>query len=608
MEKVQKMKKDKVRIVIVDSGVYLEHPLVKEKVKGYTIDYLDDEITVNEGCVDNYGHGTAVYGIIRQHCPEAEIIVVKIFNNSNDYADVIKLNTALEFIYENIECNIINMSVGISVIEDRERLYNICNLLRERGTVLVAAYDNYGSMSYPADFDCVLGVSEGEKCYKNSEFVYITGTNGIVLGNGHIQRVLWKEPIYQLTGGNSFACAHISGIIAHKYNEIISEYDGDVKKYLINNSIYGQHYIQNEFQIKRYCFKNIKRAVIFPFNKEMHSLIRFSKELPFEIAGIYDVRYSGRVGAYTNHLLKIDKKDNYIVKNIEELDYDEFDMIIVGHTSELERIMKIQDYSKKIISECINKEKYVYSFDNNADEHFKYSKYFFTPNLTYNNCALPLGKLYRSGKPVIGVFGTTSKQGKFTFQLYLRQELIKRGYKVSQIGTEPSSLLFGIEYCFPFGYQSNCEIARKDMVYYINNIMEEINNDDSDVVIVGCQSKTLPFDNGNIDDFTFSQVEFLFSTWPDCVFLSINIFDEFNDIRRTINFIESAINTKVLALVVFPMKLLNEEAGIYSEKIPLNNGGKNIWSNKIEQEFGLPVYFLGEKMNEIGDRIVDFFE
>lgn len=602
------MEKEKVRIVIVDSGVYLEHPLVKENVKGYTIDYLDDETTVNDGCIDNYGHGTAIYGIIKQHCPEAEIIVVKIFDDGNDYADVIKLNTALEFIYENIECNIINMSVGISVIEDKERLYNICNLLKERGTILVAAYDNYGSISYPADFDCVLGVSEGEKCYKNSDFVYVNGTNGIVLGNGHIQRVLWKNPIYQLTGGNSFACAHISGIIAQDYSEILRGYNGNVIKYLVNNSIYEQQFEKNEHQIKRYSFNNIKRAALFPFNKEMHSLIRFSEQLPFEISGVYDIRYSGRVGAYTNQLLKIDKEDDYLIKNIEDLDYDKFDLIIVGHTSELESIIKIEAYSKKIISECIKKNKYVYSFDNNSGNDFENSKYFFTPNLILKNFTLPLGKLYRSGKPVIGVFGTTSKQGKFTFQLYLRQELTKRGYKVSQIGTEPSSLLFGIEYCFPFGYQSNCEIVRKDMVYYINNIMEEINNDNSDVVIVGCQSKTLPCDNGNIDDFTFSQVEFLFSTWPDCVFLSINVFDDFNDIRRTISFIESAINTKVLALVAFPMKLLNEEAGIYSEKIPLKSDEKCKWSIKIKQEIGLPVYFLGEKMNEIGDMIVDFFE
>ena len=33
------------------------------------------------------------------------------------------------------------------------------------------------------------------------------------------------------------------------------------------------------------------------------------------------------------------------------------------------------------------------------------------------------GKLYRCPKPVLGIFGTSSRQGKFTLQLYLRKEL-----------------------------------------------------------------------------------------------------------------------------------------------------------------------------------------
>lgn len=601
------MKKSKVRVVIIDSGVYAKHPILNEDAKGYTINYLNDEIKVDEGCEDNFGHGTAIYGIIRKHCLDADITVLKIFNDTNDCADITKLNAALKYIYENIECDIVNMSVGISVVEDKTILYNICKKLCERGTILVAAYDNYGSVSYPANFGCVLGVSEGEDCLKNSDFVYVKGTEGMVLGNGHIQRVLWKEPIYQVTGGNSFACAHITGIIANRYEELTIEHGGDVKDFLVKNSAYQYNFRKSDCQIKKYSFDNIKRVVIFPFNKEMHSLVRFSEELPFSLVGVYDVKYSGRVGAYTNHLLKINNKNNYLVKNIEELDYEEFDMIVVGHTSELERLMKTTNFSDKIIHECIHQGKYVYSFDDTDDVSLNNCSYYFTPNIRSSNCDLPLGKLYRCAKPVIGVFGTTSKQGKFTLQLYLRRELKKRGYTVSQIGTEPSSFLFGMEYCFPFGYESNSNIIRKDMVYYLNNITEKINNNDSDILIVGCQSKTLPYDNGNINDFTFSQIEFLFSTWPDCVLLTINVFDEIEDIKRTISFIESAIDTRVLALVIFPMKLLNDDAGIYSEKVPIPNEERGYWRHKFKQKFDLPVYFLGEKMNELVDLVVDFF-
>lgn len=39
-------------------------------------------------------------------------------------------------------------------------------------------------------------------------------------------------------------------------------------------------------------------------------------------------------------------------------------------------------------------------------------------------------------KPVIGVFGTSSKQGKFTLQLAMKSEFNRRGIGVDSIGTE----------------------------------------------------------------------------------------------------------------------------------------------------------------------------
>lgn len=594
------------KIVLIDSGVYMQHPNINKTISGYGIKYLEGKYVVNEEISDEFGHGTAIYGIVEKHCKNAEIIPVKIFGDSKDNADVETLIFALEFIEKNIQCDVINMSVGVSILQDTQRLYKICKKLAERDIILVSAFDNFGAISYPAEFECVIGVSESELCRKRSEFIFVEGSSSInVLANGNMQRCFWKNPIYQMCGGNSFACAHVSGIIANNIRIIKEKYKGNVKQFLKDNAIEyialessNYNYMKNDY--------NGEKVAIFPFNKENHSLIRYKKLLPFEITGVYDTKYSGKVGAYTNQILKDDLDNNYLIKNIDEIDYESFSLLVIGHTKELEQMAKISGISRKLIRECLERGKKVYSYDEYVE--FKTNEYYFDPNIKWKReYERPLGKLYRSSIPVVGVFGTTSRQGKFSLQLILREKFLNSDYKVGQIASEPTGLLFSMDYCFPFGYGNSTNIVRKQMVQYINGIMHCL-EENKEVIIVGCQSSTLPYDNGNIKDFTFSQIEFLFSTSPDCVVLCVNSFDLEKDIRRTISFIESSIETKVVALVIYPMKLKNVDAGIYSEVVKMTLEEEKTCIDKFKQIFGLPTYILGKQMDDLFQKIINFFD
>ena len=71
---------------------------------------------------------------------------------------------------------------------------------------------------------------------------------------------------------------------------------------------------------------------IFPFSKEMHSLIRFSQLLDFDIVDIYDVKYSLKVHASTNVLLKENLTNNYIIKDINNIKWENIDTLIIGFT------------------------------------------------------------------------------------------------------------------------------------------------------------------------------------------------------------------------------------------------------------------------------------
>lgn len=81
------------------------------------------------------------------------------------------------------------------------------------------------------------------------------------------------------------------------FHNIMKAFSDIAKKHFVN---------EKEFHktIDRNLPFSIKKAVLFPFNKEMHSLLRFSSDINFEIVGVYDSKYSANVGATTSHIMK----------------------------------------------------------------------------------------------------------------------------------------------------------------------------------------------------------------------------------------------------------------------------------------------------------------
>ena len=85
------------------------------------------------------------------------------------------------------------------------------------------------------------------------------------------------------------------------------------------------------------------------------------------------------------------------------------------------------------------------------------------------------------------ISGTGSQQGKFSLQLKLRNKFIQGGYKVGQLGTEPSSLLFGIDEVFPSGYGSVVNLSEEEIISRVNSQMHSIEEKNPDIILVGTQ-------------------------------------------------------------------------------------------------------------------------
>ena len=219
------------------------------------------------------------------------------------------------------------------------------------------------------------------------------------------------------------------------------------------------------------------------------------------------------------------------------------------------------------------------------------------------------GMLYRISKPILAVCGTSSRQGKFTLQLALRKMLLEKGYRIGQIGTEPSALLYGMDYVFPIGYHSSVYIKEYDTIRYLNNAIYHLCEGNNDLIIVGTQSGTVPYDMGNLAQYNISQHLFLLGTQPDAVILCVNPFDEPDYIERTISYIEAAVNSKVISIMVFPMDMKDDWAGIYGQRIALSEERWYLIKEQLSKRLSIPVYRLGAEsdLNKIVENVIDFF-
>src|SRR5581483_5260893 len=65
------------RVAVIDSGIYADHPHINGVAGGVAI---DGEGREHADFTDRLGHGTAVAAAIRDQAPEAELFAVKIFD------------------------------------------------------------------------------------------------------------------------------------------------------------------------------------------------------------------------------------------------------------------------------------------------------------------------------------------------------------------------------------------------------------------------------------------------------------------------------------------------------------------------------------------------
>jgi len=584
-------------ILILDSGLRKAHPALKNAlVTGYSLSYEDGKLTKNDDFEDEIGHGTGVCQIIQKSCPSANIKMVKIYGGQLEISEE-AFTAILLYLYENEKADIINLSLGINACENYGGMYDICKKMVSNGTKLVSAFDNSGAISYPAAFDCVIGVDSAAYINNDRTYEFVESSVVNMRVKGGISRIAWVKPDYIMVNGLSFACAYATGIIANQLIE--GKYDLVTNASYINKTCYTLKEPLSNIPFE------INNAALFPFNKEMHSLVRFADMLDFNIASVCDVRLSGRVNMSVRKILDV-KAPDIMIQDVTSLPWEKIDTLILGHTDELISLTKNNRLRDDLLEIAKSRHVNVYSFDPLDNENYPNIYY---PCITQNNMPFNLGKLRYIPTPVLGVFGTSSRQGKFTLQLLLRKKLKERGYRVGQLGSEPGSPLYGMDEVFPFGYNGTVYVHDQDAITVLNEQMWRISQKEYEIIIVGSQSGTIPYAHSNISQYPIKQAAFLYGTRPDAVVLAVNPHDDIEYIQRTVIFIESAINCKVIALSLFPMGLNDNYAGLMGAKRRMSDDELDVIKTTINEKLGVPVYILGDKngIDSLIDTVIDFF-
>ena len=590
----------KTKIIIVDSGISPDAKCASNVSESYKLVENNAVLSIENAELNDFvGHGTAVANIIYS-CNEAiDLISFRVCDSEMEINDS-GLIAVLKYINENIQASIINISLGCTYVYHYDELEKICSSLKNKGFVIVAAFDNEGAVSYPSALDSVIGIDVTKSYAKNSSekinaYIYQNSIVDVVLPNV-FYRTQWLDK-KTILKGTSFACAKITGLLSLK----IETAQLPTKKLDILNLLENDYTLMYkspfyEAKISSPSF-TVKKAIIFPVNKESHALLRYKQMLKFDLVGVYDERLSGNVGRIIF---------NEEIKSIDKLDWnDDFDTIILSCFSDLSMLTN-RDYAKQIMDNAIRHNKNVYSFEEIASDY----SHLFCPMVVKSN--IPYSNRWKMRKisvPVVCVMGTSPKQGKFTLQLDIVNRLSNIGYSTGFIASEPSGYLFGADAVFHFGHRSSLSLHPQETAALLNEMSWHAQIKGRDIIISGSQSGTIHYNNSTIECFSIDQYGFLLGMMADYYILCINPHDELEYVEKTINFVNSIDEGKVMALVVYPIKAIETLSGIKYKNEALLEKDLYRLKNSYNEFFELPAYVLGNEddMESLAKQIIDWF-
>lgn len=212
---------NKVVVAVVDTGLDVTHPFVKNNVL-YSNNIYGWDFTKNQSNpTDDHGHGTHVAGIITSVAPSVSIVAVKYYSASATGDVNLKQSIkALKWAIDN-NVHIINFSGGGPAYSNDE--YNLLRLAKRKGILVVVSagnerqdVDDINNNYYPCSYKlsniiCVGSSDIAKHLHRTSNWG--KKTVDVVAPGANILSAL-PNNMYAYMSGTSQATAFVSGVAA----------------------------------------------------------------------------------------------------------------------------------------------------------------------------------------------------------------------------------------------------------------------------------------------------------------------------------------------------------------------------------------------------------
>jgi len=529
------------KIAIIDSGVE------KSVFEGINIKQyrIYDGTIIEETPVDYVNHGTAMASIILSGVDVEEVISICPGIDSDGEVDELiapyDIAVAIRLAADK-GVSVINISMGTNDFVNREIIDDACQYAYEKGCTMVCGTSSDGTPSMPWASKKVIKVWHKEESGNQIEFEQIGGAWHIVVCK-KMFRAKTRENAQFVGKHNSMATAWITNrilceIASNNYSSLDNkELQNRIEEIICNKwfdkldltSMYEQkiEIIRNRKNIEKMALGNV---CIVPFNKEMHGVVRFEEMSDYKIVAAVDSPRKGLIGKDIGELIGLRKSGIILVKDLSQVN-KKVDTLIIGYLDEVEKLDSNFCMDSILGNNLNNTKANVFSFVPVSSEwiekyervglQIKTAPYIGEEEFVQINEDIPYDLAI--SKPVIGVFGTSSSQGKFTLQVYIKECMKKKGISCTHLSTEHQGEIMGADGVLPLGYDkdSNINLPMEFQKIYIEKYMMWLNYvHNGEFILVGGQSGVIPY-SINYEGFLHSAV-FLEGVKPDFAILVYN--------------------------------------------------------------------------------------
>jgi uncharacterized NAD-dependent epimerase/dehydratase family protein len=650
------------RAAVIDTGVDPAHPDLAPVADGVHFFIAGGGVQQDGAWTDTAGHGTACAGILSRGLrAQIELLAVRVVDGERG-SDPRVLEEGLRWAIER-GARVINISLGAESWKDEagDRLEAICREAARRGVVLVAAAGPEGKEPLPAVLPDVIAVGTA---FCPSDVLYAADEGYVqLLARGDLQRVAWLAGGSVLAQGTSLAAAHVSRA-ACKILLAAPALDVEgVRRALGALCVQGDPDFRRRWEEGFTAFFRrrtpahvgfIRRAALYPFNKEIHALVRFRDLAPFTIAAVADPPGNRQGGRDAGEVIGAGPAGLVVRPDLDGA-LEEADTLILGHTEAAQAVTARAELPS-LVRRAVEQGKNVFSLSHlDPVEHadlFRLAEQkgvaLADPTLTRAEVAAVLhiaatnpadprkvgGRRFGDGRlqgqagafvrsvaqvlrhdcPVLGVFGTSRAQGKFSVQLALRRAMGDMGYRVGQLSTEPTGALLGASATLPMGYERGEHLGFETYAHLVRLMMTAIKNQERpDVLLVGGQSGVVSFDR-ELDRFglgSLGALSFGAAAQPDACVLVCNVFDPPRHVRRCIAAVESVLDCRVLALALND-QVWEEHTWRGARRMRLGRLPESALRERARErgaELGLPCHGAldAEGVASLAEIVVDFF-